>query len=70
MAPDWYSSQPNAVRKSSLGCLYVNLIWYCGRRLLDAQLQRCIEEGTVLNMENENPVVGAMLNILKRDGLS
>ncbi|KAJ6504362.1 P-loop containing nucleoside triphosphate hydrolase protein [Mycena vulgaris] len=40
------------------------------RRLLDAQLQRCVEEGTMLNTGGENPVVRAMLALLTFDGLS
>ncbi|KII93616.1 hypothetical protein PLICRDRAFT_131582 [Plicaturopsis crispa FD-325 SS-3] len=40
------------------------------RRLLDAQLQRCIEDGTMLNSQGNNPVLGAMLSLLAGDGLS
>ncbi|KAJ7293075.1 P-loop containing nucleoside triphosphate hydrolase protein [Mycena rebaudengoi] len=40
------------------------------RRLLDAQLQRCVEEGTMLNTGGENPVVKAMLALLTNDGLT
>ncbi|KAJ7040354.1 P-loop containing nucleoside triphosphate hydrolase protein [Mycena alexandri] len=40
------------------------------RRLLDAQLQRCVEEGAMLNTSGENPVVRAMLALLTNDGLT
>ncbi|KAJ7878638.1 P-loop containing nucleoside triphosphate hydrolase protein [Mycena leptocephala] len=40
------------------------------RRLLDAQLQRCVEEGAMLNTGGENPVVRAMLALLTNDGLT
>ncbi|KAI0673812.1 P-loop containing nucleoside triphosphate hydrolase protein [Trametes maxima] len=42
------------------------------RRLLDAQLLRCIEEGTVLDMggADENPVLQAMQALLLNDGLT
>ncbi|KAF8899103.1 P-loop containing nucleoside triphosphate hydrolase protein [Infundibulicybe gibba] len=40
------------------------------RRLLDAQLHRCIEEGTVLSPTHENPVLQAMLLLLTNDGLT
>ncbi|KAJ7170133.1 P-loop containing nucleoside triphosphate hydrolase protein [Mycena filopes] len=40
------------------------------RRLLDAQLQRCVEDGTMLNTGGENPVVRAMLALLTNDGLT
>jgi ATP-dependent RNA helicase DHX57 len=36
---------------------------------LDAQLQHCIEEGTMLNSEQENPVLKTMLALLEGDGL-
>ncbi|KAJ7109956.1 P-loop containing nucleoside triphosphate hydrolase protein [Mycena epipterygia] len=40
------------------------------RRLLDAQLQRCVEDGAMLNTGGENPVVRAMLALLTHDGLT
>ncbi|KAJ7675357.1 P-loop containing nucleoside triphosphate hydrolase protein [Mycena rosella] len=40
------------------------------RRLLDAQLQRCVEDGAMLNTGGENPVVRAMLALLTYDGLT
>lgn len=40
------------------------------RRLLDIQLQRSIEEGTLLDMGRDNPVVQAMLSLLANDGLT
>ncbi|KAI0652536.1 P-loop containing nucleoside triphosphate hydrolase protein [Trametes meyenii] len=42
------------------------------RRLLDAQLLRCIEEGTVLDIggAGENPVLQAMQALLLNDGLT
>jgi len=40
------------------------------RRLLDTQLQRCIEEGTMLNDVQNNLVLKAMLALLIGDGLS
>ncbi|KAJ6503274.1 P-loop containing nucleoside triphosphate hydrolase protein [Mycena vitilis] len=40
------------------------------RRLLDAQLQRCVEEGAMLNTGGQNPVVRAMLALLTNDGLT
>ncbi|KAH9948231.1 P-loop containing nucleoside triphosphate hydrolase protein [Amylocystis lapponica] len=40
------------------------------RRLLDAQLQRCIEDGTTLAMGQGNPISQAMLAILQNDGLT
>ncbi|KAF7337468.1 p-loop containing nucleoside triphosphate hydrolase protein [Mycena sanguinolenta] len=40
------------------------------RRLLDIQLQRCVEDGTMLNTGGENPVVRAMLALLTNDGLT
>ncbi|KAI0368891.1 P-loop containing nucleoside triphosphate hydrolase protein [Pilatotrama ljubarskyi] len=41
------------------------------RRLLDAQLLRCIEEGTVLDVGGpENPVLQAMQALLLNDGLT
>ncbi|KAF5368409.1 hypothetical protein D9758_002162 [Tetrapyrgos nigripes] len=38
------------------------------RRLLDAQMQRCIEEGSTLD-QDDDPVTTAMLNLLTFDGL-
>ncbi|KAF5385346.1 hypothetical protein D9615_001206 [Tricholomella constricta] len=40
------------------------------RRLLDAQLERCIAEGTVLTSGDSNPVLNAMLALLTYDGLT
>jgi len=40
------------------------------RHLLDAQLQRCIEEGMMLNTRSGNPVVNAIMALLTHDGLS
>ncbi|KNZ80627.1 Putative DEAH-box ATP-dependent helicase [Termitomyces sp. J132] len=40
------------------------------RRLLDAQLERCVERGTILPSGDDNPVVNAMLALLTHDGLS
>ncbi|CDO73424.1 hypothetical protein BN946_scf185013.g58 [Trametes cinnabarina] len=42
------------------------------RRLLDAQLLRCIEEGTVLDAgaSRENPVLEAIQALLLNDGLT
>ncbi|KAJ7446393.1 P-loop containing nucleoside triphosphate hydrolase protein [Mycena galericulata] len=40
------------------------------RRLLDAQLQRCVEDGAMLNSSADNPVVHAMLALLTNDGLT
>ena len=41
------------------------------RRLLDAQLLRCIEDGTVLDLgAGRNPVLEAMRALLANDGLS
>ncbi|CAK5280316.1 unnamed protein product [Mycena citricolor] len=40
------------------------------RRLLDAQLQRCIEQGAMLNTTGQNPVVQAILALLTNDGLT
>jgi len=40
------------------------------RRLLDAQLQRCVEEGTMLNDMQNDSVLKAMLALLTADGLS
>jgi ATP-dependent RNA helicase DHX57 len=38
--------------------------------LLDAQLQHCIEEGTMLNVGQNDLVQKAMLALLTADGLS
>lgn len=40
------------------------------RRLLDSQLQLCVEEGTTLIFGQNNPVLHAMLALLKNDGLT
>ena len=38
-------------------------------RLLDAQLEKCIEDGTALS-DSSNPVLNAMLALLTRDGMT
>ncbi|KAF8078990.1 P-loop containing nucleoside triphosphate hydrolase protein [Lyophyllum atratum] len=40
------------------------------RRLLNAQLQKCVEEGTILTPGDDNPVLKAMLALLTHDGLT
>ncbi|KAF8167397.1 P-loop containing nucleoside triphosphate hydrolase protein [Crassisporium funariophilum] len=40
------------------------------RRLLDSQLQKCIEEGTTINADSGNPVVNAIMALLRHDGLT
>ncbi|KAL0951656.1 hypothetical protein HGRIS_008336 [Hohenbuehelia grisea] len=40
------------------------------RRLLDILLQRCVEDGAMLNVGHDNPVAKAMLALLTNDGLS
>ena len=40
------------------------------RRLLDAQLKRCVDDGNVLNVGDNNPVVRAVLSLLEGDGLT
>ncbi len=47
-------------------------VWLFIRRLLDAQLLRCIEDGTVLDVggAGENPVIQAMQALLLNDGLT
>ncbi|KAJ7070765.1 P-loop containing nucleoside triphosphate hydrolase protein [Mycena amicta] len=40
------------------------------RKLLDVQLQRCVEDGAMLNTGGDNPVVQAMLALLTNDGLT
>ncbi|KAF5366936.1 hypothetical protein D9757_010848 [Collybiopsis confluens] len=40
------------------------------RRLLDAQLQRYIEEGSLLNELEDGPVINAMLALLAHDGMT
>jgi len=39
------------------------------RRLLDAQLQQCFEEGTMLNIRSGNPIAYAIMALLTHDGL-
>ena len=44
---------------------------HCCSRLLDAQLARCIEEGTILDVGvGNNPVLEAMKALLAGDGLT
>lgn len=38
-------------------------------RLLNAQLEKCIEDGTALS-DSSNPVLNAMLALLTRDGMT
>jgi ATP-dependent RNA helicase DHX57 len=40
------------------------------RRLLDTQMQRSIEEGTMLNVARNDLVLKAILALLTADGLS
>ena len=41
------------------------------RQLLDAQLKRCIEEGTALDTTQvDSPIVQAVFTLLQKDGLS
>lgn len=40
------------------------------RRLLDAQLKLCIEEGTILSVGQANPVMRAILALVEHDGLT
>lgn len=40
----------------------------CCRRLLDAQLQKSIEEGTMLTLGSGNPIVHAIMALLTHDG--
>jgi len=40
------------------------------RRLLDAELQRCIEEGQILSELKDSPVMQAILALLANDGLT
>lgn len=50
--------------------LLVHAAYRTNRRLLDAQLQRCIEEGTMLSVGENDLVMKAMLALLTGDGLS
>jgi ATP-dependent RNA helicase DHX57 len=43
-------------------CLWIS------RSLLDAQLQRSIEEGTMLTLGSGNPIVHAIMALLTHDG--
>ncbi|TFK56866.1 P-loop containing nucleoside triphosphate hydrolase protein [Heliocybe sulcata] len=40
------------------------------RRLLDAQLQRCIEDGTTLRSRRDSPIIQAISSLLAGDGLT
>ena len=40
------------------------------RRLLDFQLKRCVDNGTVLDMGTNNPVMRAVLALLQNDGVT
>ncbi|EPQ60243.1 P-loop containing nucleoside triphosphate hydrolase protein [Gloeophyllum trabeum ATCC 11539] len=40
------------------------------RRLLDAQLQRCMEEGTTLSSKRDSPIIQAISALLAGDGLT
>jgi len=40
------------------------------RQLLDAQLERCVEEGIVLDSCSDSPVLEAILALLRHDGLT
>ena len=40
------------------------------RRLLDFQMKRCVDEGTVLEMGRDNPVMRAVLALLQNDGVT
>ncbi|CCL98140.1 uncharacterized protein FIBRA_00134 [Fibroporia radiculosa] len=40
------------------------------RRLLDAQLKQCIDDGVTLDVGQNNPVLHAMLALLQNDGLT
>ncbi|RDB29375.1 hypothetical protein Hypma_015909 [Hypsizygus marmoreus] len=40
------------------------------RRLLDAQLERCFENGAMLTSNADNPIVNAILALLTHDGLT
>ena len=50
--------------------LWLTEMLIINRRLLDAQLQRCIEEGMMLNTRSGNPVVNAIMALLTLDGLT
>jgi len=55
----------NLKASSTIGILVNQL-----RRLLDAQLERCIEDGSILLTEHKNPIFDAVLALLAHDGLS
>ncbi|KAJ4485738.1 P-loop containing nucleoside triphosphate hydrolase protein [Lentinula aciculospora] len=40
------------------------------RHLLEAKLQKCIEDGTMLNEGNDGPTIAAILALLRNDGMS
>ncbi|KAF8832013.1 hypothetical protein HHX47_DHR1000914 [Lentinula edodes] len=40
------------------------------RHLLEAKLRKCIEDGTMLNEGYDEPTIGAILMLLKNDGMS
>ncbi|KAF9074920.1 P-loop containing nucleoside triphosphate hydrolase protein [Rhodocollybia butyracea] len=39
------------------------------RNLLEAKLQKCVEEGSMLNEDNDGPVIAAILALLTNDGI-
>ncbi|KZT27687.1 P-loop containing nucleoside triphosphate hydrolase protein [Neolentinus lepideus HHB14362 ss-1] len=62
------ASQDNAIKLKAwprIGVLVNQL-----RRLLDAQLQRCIEDGTTLSSKQDSPIVQAISALLAGDGLT
>jgi len=40
------------------------------RRLLNSQLEACVEDGTMISSDNENAILDAILALLVRDGLT
>ena len=40
------------------------------RRLFDAQLQKCIEDGTMLTGPVDNPILHAIMALLTHDGMT
>jgi hypothetical protein len=68
LAPNRHFGQPVAVSMSSLIIRLVSSA--SNSRLLDAQLLRCIEDGTMLNFGKNDLVLKAMLALLTSDGLS
>lgn len=72
MASHWYSCE--SITVSDLFPSLLLLCWlnpfHVNSRLLDAQLQQCIEDGAVLNAGENDLVVKSMLALLTNDGLS